>query len=294
MKKVNLLSLSIVGTTLAGTLHGAIDIYDAATYYDTKNWYAVRNGGNPTIMNTTNGIEIGNFKYDSLFFCYLNPITLDAGEYFQVTGTVNLKTLYDGSGSNTVVGIFDSGSYSQSSLDAALNNASLGHAYNSRSTSLGASAVTGTMAGFLSSPTLAFNRNKPAANSTCVSTNAGGTKIANYEKSFSTPVAGTDYAFSLKILKTATGTYSASFALGAGESVSYDSQNNDALGDLSVLAFKLPVGTGDAVTLSNLRFETTGTVIPEPSLFGLFAGTISLVALCLKRRKSSETICIKR
>ena len=285
MKKKHLFLLSGTCLLAAGTLHAAIDFKDPASFYDESNWYAIRNGGLPTIGKAdTGGIRIGNFKSDSMFFCYFDPVTLKEGEYLQVSGTLNLGTIQSGTSINTVVGLFSAGSYTQEALDAALKAKSFGNAYNSKSTDLGASAVTGGMAGFLTSQKVTYNRNKPASSSTCLNPSAGGTRGAAYEKEFATPEAGANYNFLLKILKTAEGTYSTTFSLGGGEEVTTTDLKNDVLGDLSVLAFRVPVGTGGTVTLSGLKFETSAAAVPEPSAFGVFSGASALL-LCLRRRK---------
>ena len=283
MKKKHLCLLSGTCLLAAGTLHAAIDINNPASFYDESNWYAIRSDGTPTISKTENSISIGSSRYDCLVFCYFDPVTLKQGESLQVSGTLNLDKTYSGTNANTIIGLFNSGTYNQAALDAALKEKSLGHAYNSKSTGFGASVVTNTMAGFLTSTKLTYNRNKPTSNSTCLSTSSGGAK-ADYVKEFSTPAAGANYNFLLKILKTAEGTYSTTFSLGGGEEVTTESLSNEALKDLSVLAFRVPVGTGGSVTLSGLKFETSAAAVPEPSAFGVFSGASALL-LCLRRRK---------
>ena len=286
MKAKNLFLFGSACLLAAGTLHAAINIDDSATYYDEQNWYAIRNGGEPTISGNGNSISVGNFKYDSMFFCYFNPVVLKAGEYFKVSGKLNLKTIYSGTGTNTVIGLFDSGEFPQDVLDEKLKEKSFGHAYNSKSTNLGASAVTGTMAGFLTSPKLAYNRNNPSTGSSCVATNTGGKRASDYTKEFSSPEAGKEYEFLLNVLKVADGTYTTRFSLGDGEEFVTNSLENEKLGNLSVLAFKLPVGTGGSITISDLEFETTGSVIPEPSMFGLLAGLGALALVGARRRRN--------
>ena len=281
MKKKHLFLLSGTCLLAAGTLQAAINFSDPASFYDESNWYAIRSDGTPTISKTENSISISGSKSDCLVFCYFEPVTLKQGESLQVSGTFNLDKLQ--SGANTIIGLFNSGVYAQDVLDAALAEKSLKHAYNSKSGLL-ASAVTGGMAGFLTSTKLTYNRNKPANNSTCLATNSGGVRGKNYEKEFSAPEAGKEYSFLLKILKTAEGTYSTTFSLGGGEAVTTESLSNDALKDLSVLAVRVPVGTGGSVTLSDLKFETATAVVPEPSAFGVFSGASALL-LCLRRRK---------
>lgn len=285
MKIVKLLSWGFVGISSSGVLEAAIDIDSPTSYYDTSNWYAIRNGGTPSLDSAENKLTVGNFKYDSMFFCYFEPVVLSSGEYFRVSGKLNLSDVHSGSGGNTVVGVFDSGSYPQTVLASILTEKSFGNAYDSKSTNLGASSVTGEMFGFLTSPKLAYNRNAAKVGSTCVATNAGGKKIADHKTAFNDPVAGTDYAFFLEILRNNDNSYSATFSLDGGERVRYDSLQNEKLGNLSVLAFKLPVGTGDSVVLSELYFETTGTVIPEPSFFGLITGLGALAFVGARRRR---------
>lgn len=283
MKKKHLFLLSGTCLLAAGTLQAAIDISDAASYYGESNWYAIRSDGTPTISKTDNSIIIGSSRHDCLVFCYFDPVTLKQGESLQVSGTLSLDKLQSGTNANTIIGLFNSGAYNQAALDAALKEKSLGHAYNSKSTGFGASVVTNAMAGFLTSTKLTYNRNKPTSNSTCLSTSSGGAKT-DYAKEFSTPAAGANYNFLLKILKTAEGTYSTTFSLGGGESATTESLSNEALKDLSVLAFRVPVGTGGSVTLSDLKFETSTAAVPEPSAFGVFSGASALL-LCLRRRK---------
>lgn len=273
--------LCSVAVLSAGTLQAAIDLDNSATFYSESNWYAIRNGGEPGIASSGQSVTISNFKYDSMFFCYFDSVSLKGGESLLVSGTLNFESIYGGSGKNTVIGLFDSKTYSQTALNSALGNASLGNAYNSRSTELGAATVTGDMAGFLTSLTLAYNRNNPSTSSSCVGTNSGGSKIATYETAFSEATAGTDYAFSLSVQKEEGGTYVCAFSLGDASVVSYSAIENELIGKFDVLAFKLPVGTGDSVTLSDFSI----TVIPEPSMFGFFAGALSLVALSVRRRR---------
>lgn len=271
----------------AGILQAAINPENSKTYYNAADWYAIRNGGEPTITSASESVTIGNLKYDGMFFCYFNPVALDSGEYLQISGKIKLGSTYSGTGGNTVIGIFDSGDYTQEKLNKKLRENSLGNAYNSKSSELGASAVTGSMAGFLSSVKLSFNRNNPGGNSSCLATNSGGSRAANYGTEFPAPEAGTNYAFLLKILRTEAETYSVTFSLGGGNET-VGSLQNEAFGNPSVLAFKLPVGTGGAVTISELAFKTTGTVIPEPSLFGCGAGVMSLAAFCLRRSRKKR------
>ncbi len=282
MKKKYLFFLSGTCLLAAGTLQAAIDFSDAASFYDESNWYAIRSDGTPTISKTENSISIGSSRYDCLVFCYFNPVTLKQGESLQVSGTLSLDKIYSGTNANTVVGLFNAGAYNQATLDAALAEKSLKHAYNSKSTGLLASTMTNGMTGFLTSQKLTYNRNKPSGPSTCLSPNSGGVRGAAYAKEFAAPEAGKAYNFLLKILKTAEGTYSTTFSLGGGEAVTTESLSNEALKDLSVLAFRVPVATGGSVTLSDLKFETAA--IPEPSAFGAFSGAAALL-LCLRRRK---------
>ncbi len=281
MKKKYLFLLSGTCLLAAGTLQAAIDFSNTASFYDESNWYAIRSDGTPTISKTDTGIRISGSKSDCLVFCYFEPVMLKQGEYLQVSGSFNLDKLQ--SGSNTLVGLFSSGNYTQAVLDAALAEKSLKHAYNSKSTGLLASTVTNAMAGFLTSTKVTYNRNKPTSNSTCLSTTSGGAKV-DYAKEFSTPTAGVNYNFLLKILKTAEGTYSTTFSLGGGDAVTTESLTNEVLKDLSVLAFRVPVGTGGNVTLSDLKFETVSVAVPEPSAFGFFSGASALL-LCVRRRK---------
>lgn len=282
MKKKHLFLLSGTCLLAAGTLQAAIDFSNAASFYDESNWYAIRSDGTPTISKTDKSISIGGSKSDCLVFCYFEPVSLKQGEYLQVSGTFNLDKLQ--SGTNTIIGLFSSGNYTQAVLDTALAEKSLKHAYNSKSTGLLASTVTNGMAGFLTSQKLTYNRNKPSGTSTCLSTTSGGVRGVAYEKEFATPEAGKEYSFLLKILKTAEGTYSTTFSLGGGEDVTTEGLSNEHLKDLSVLAFRVPVGTGGSVTLSGLTFEKVTAAVPEPSAFGVFSGASALL-LCLRRRK---------
>ena len=276
----------LAGTLAPAAAHAAIDISDSATYYDPENWYAIRNGGAPTLTSDEVSIAVGNMKYDSMFFCYFSPVVLSAGEYFKISGNLTLSGLYEGTATtNTVLGLFDSKSYPQDTLDSVLSANSLNNAYNSKDTTFSASVVTNSMVGFLTSTSLAYNRDKTTASSTCIATNAGGSKIGDYSSAFAAPEANTAYAFELIVTKEAAGTYECAFSLGGGDVQAYTGIKNDNLEKIDVFAAKLPVVTGGSITLMNLSVATTGTVIPEPSAFGLLAGAFALALAGTRRRR---------
>lgn len=275
----------LAGTLAPAALEAAIDISDFATYYDTENWYAIRNSGAPTLTSDETSVAVGNMKYDSMLFCYFSPVVLSAGEYFKISGNLTLSGLYDGtSTANTVLGLFDSKSYPQRTLDATLSANSLGNAYNSKDTSFSASVVTNSMVGFLTSTSLAYNRDKTTTSSTCIATNAGGSKIGDYASAFSTLEANAAYAFELTVTKDAAGTYVCAFSLGGGEVQTYTGVKNDNFEKIDVFAAKAPVTTGGSITFANLSVTTTGTVIPEPSALGLIAGAFALALAGTRRR----------
>ncbi len=280
----------LAGTALVPAARAAIDINDSATYYAAENWYAIRNGGTPTITPTANSVSVGTLKYDGLFFCYFEPVVLSAGQYLKISGTLNLSEIYAGSTTtNTVLGLFDSGDYPQTKLDSALAEKSLGHGYNSAKLSeMSASQITGTMSGFAVSTVSAFDRNNPSTNSACLATNSGGKRIEAYSTALSEPTAGNDYAFEICITKEDAGTYALAFSLGGSDEKTYTSLENTALEKLDVFAVKAKVATGATATLSNLAISTTGTVIPEPSAFGLMFGVLSLLVAAFPRRRSRK------
>lgn len=280
----------LAGTALVPAARAAININDSTTYYAKENWYAIRNGGAPTITPTENSVSVGTLKYDGLFFCYFEPVVLSAGQYLKISGTLNLSEVFTGTTTtNTVLGLFDSGDYPQTKLDSTLAEKSLGHGYNSEKLSeMSASQITGTMSGFAISTVCAFNRNNPNTSSTCLATNSGGKKIETYSTALSEPTAGVDYAFEICITKKDADTYALAFSLGGSEEKTYTALENTALEKLDVFAIKAKVATGKTATLSNLAISTTGTVIPEPSAFGLMFGVLSLLVAAFPRRRSRK------
>ena len=222
-----------------------------------------------------------NLDADSYVWGFLpSAVALSVGDALTLTGTATFISVAGDSSFD--FGLYDSGPHAAPTAGTTFS-----------------SIVEGTwgMTGFFAgtdrasasseASTKVFSRfaEKPATESSggagFMTSNQGKNYIASQTPSASTlahPTAGTPYEFSLEIRRTASG-YDVS--VGGQEAVSFAADESLQSGNFDVIAMKSP---GSGITLSGFSVETTGAVVPEPSAFGLLAGTLAL-AFCGARRR---------
>lgn len=208
-----------------------------------------------------------------------SAVALGVGDALTLTGTATFNSV--AGDSSFYFGLYDSGPHAAPTAGTTFS-----------SIVEGTWGMTGFFAGTdrasasADASTEVFSRfaEKPATESSkgagFMTSNQGKSYIASQTPSASTlthPTAGTPYKFSLEIRRTESG-YDVS--VGGQEAVSFAADQSLRSGNFDVIAMKSP---GSGITLSGFSVETTGAVVPEPSAFGLLAGTLSLL-LCGARR----------
>ncbi len=284
----------LAGTALVPAARAAIDISNSATYYAAENWYAIRNGGTPRFEESDLGLKITTLKADAYVFAYFSPTHLSVGEYLEVSFSLTLSS------PNTLgtltFGLFNDGGLSQAKLESLLlSNKISSHGINSagKTDVFGVKPLTGAMNGIYVCPSSVYSRFAGTTASGFMTTNAAATVQSESKLStaFSSPTSDGAYAVSLKIERTeaptdSSGTfYDVSVSLGGETSQTVSVSNSQEVFD--ILGIRSPVsGSGNSIEISNFSVKTTGTVIPEPSAFGLMCGVLSLLVAAFPRRRS--------
>ncbi len=125
-----------------------------------------------------------------------------------------------------------------------------------------------------------------------MTTNQGKDYITSQttEIELSPPSTTTVYTFSITITLLADGNGDSYYQIDVGDgsemqSVSFSASNSTSENIFDVVAFKC---AGSGMTISDFFVTTTGTLVwnvPEPSIFGLFAGIAVLSVAGTRRRK---------
>ena len=288
----------LAGTALAPAARAAIDINDFATYYDAENWYAIRNGGTPKFEKTESGLKITTLSDDAYVFAYFSPTHLSVGEYLEVSFSLTLTLPSTKTLGTLTFGLFNDGGLSQTKLESLLSSNEISsHGINSagKTDVFGVRPLTGEMNGIYASPSSVYSRFAGTTASGFMTTNAAAAVQSESKLStaFSSPTSGGAYAVSLKIERTkaptdSTGTfYDVSVSFGGETLQTVNVSNSQEVFD--ILGIRSPVsGNGNAIEISNFSVSTTGTVIPEPSAFGLMFGVLSLLVAAFPRRRSCK------
>lgn len=247
-------------------------------------WFGYRSNTTKTVFSYEDGkTTMTNLDSDSYVWGYLpQAVSLEIGQALTFAGTATFNSV--ASSGAFYIGIYNSGANAKPETGATFS-----------------SIVAGTydMTGFFGgtnkkasgTTTHVYSRfagKAPGASGSggagFMTSNQGAAYIASAspETLIEHPSANVAYEFSLKILRTAAGY---DVLMGDGEPVSFVSEKSPASGVFDVIAIKSP---GNGITLSNFSISTTGTAIPEPSMFGFFAGIFSLAALVARRKRSEE------
>jgi hypothetical protein len=133
--------------------------------------------------------------------------------------------------------------------------------------------------------TQVFSRFSGKSSAGFMTSNQGGSYIASATpvQSLEHPTAGANYAFSLKISRTAQGY---DITVGNADPVSFTTDKSLGANTFNVIGMKSP---GNGITLSNFSVSTTG-IVPEPSAFAFSFGFFSMtafIALCRNRKNKS-------
>lgn len=274
----------LAGTLVPATLSAMIDISTPSSFYDDANWYAYRGSANVSFNTAVDANSIDISKLDDGYsWAYFTPIALEAGEHITFSATI---TFSDISTSNKFyIGLFDGGSLCSQENQIA-------HSYQSKTdvsgmpNSSNASTVpgvaTGDMHGIFASSSTAYLRSESKDHS-FMSTSSGvyqaSSKFATEFASFS---ATTPYAIEMTLAK-GEDSLTLSFAIGneTAQTLNFTSD----ISRFNVIGFRSPTAAGGTATLSNMSITTTGTVIPEPSAFGLLAGAFALALAGTRRRR---------
>ena len=282
----------LAGTLAPAAVHAAIDIADSATYYDVENWYGYRSNVNIGYDSGDSSISFSQVDSASYLWAYFDPILLDVGDTLTFSGTFTFGTI--ASGGKFFIGLFNSGLCAQSQM--------LTHTYQSGTDvssmenysettktdgTVSKKSVTGTatggMTGVSANSATAYLRTNAASNTAFLSTSSGAQqKNTDFTSAFSEPSANSAYNVSLELKKTETGLdFSVAFDGAAAQTISFETD----IKTFDVLGIRAPTTSTGGITLSNVSVTTTGTVIPEPSAFGLLAGAFALALAGTRRRR---------
>ena len=282
----------LAGTLAPAAAHAAIDISESSTYYDVENWYGYRSNVNIGYASSGNSISFSQVDSSSYLWAYFDPILLDVGDTLTFSGTFMFGTI--ASDGKFSIGLFNSGLCTQSQMlthtyQSGTNVSSMAN-YSETTKADGTvskKSVTGTatggMTGVSASYATAYLRTNATSNTGFLSTASGAQQESvDFASAFSAPTANTEYDVSLVLKKTETGLdYSVAFGGTAAQTISFETE----ISTFDVLGIRAPTTSSGGITLSNVSVTTTGTVIPEPSAFGLLAGAFALAMAGTRRRR---------
>ncbi len=247
-------------------------------------WYGYRSNTAPSFSYESGTTTITNLDSESYVWGYLpTGVVLSVGDSLTLSGTATFKSV--GASSTFYFGLYNSGENAAPTAGTTFS-----------------SIVSGTydMTGFFAgtkqtkeSCTAAvysrFAGKAPSAEGSggagFMTTNQGKSYIASEtlsDSSLTHPTADVAYDFSLTILRTQTGY---KISLGDQTSVSFDAAKSLSSNTFDVVGMKSP---GSGITLSDFSVSKKGTVIPEPSAFGLMFGVLSLLVAAFPRRRSRK------
>ena len=302
----------LAGTLAPAAAHAAETITISAPTAD--DWYAQRSNANvsaPTVGDD-GSVTFSKMDYGAYAWAYFTPVELEVGQWISFSGTAIFNSMYEGTESKDpgkfLFGLFDSNTNSQASVNAALgisgtsdeDAAKHGINANGASETLGMKVLTGDMTGFFcdSSSSTAYAWLTTHSSYGFLATNAGKTiqPSQTLSETLAVPAALTEYDFSFKVTKTKTDEYEIVVSSRSGTAdeifATTTFSGMDSVSQFDVIGIKSPVASGatgnppsGTFTLMNLSVTTTGTVIPEPSAFGLLAGAFALALAGTRRRR---------
>lgn len=306
-------ALLLFAGTLAPTAAYAADAANISAP-TADDWYAQRSNANVSAPTVGDAGTVTFSKMDSgaYAWAYFTPVKLEVGQWISFSGTAIFNSMYAGTKSKDpgkfLFGLFDSNTNSQASLNSALGISGTSdadaakHGINAdgKSATLGMTVLTGDMTGFFcdSSSSSAYAWLAAHSSSGFLATNASKTIQMSQalSETLAVPAALTEYDFSFKVSKTDSDKYEivVSSRSGTSDAISATTifSGVDSVSQFDVIGIKSPVAPGTTgetpsgtFTLSNLSVTTTGTVIPEPSAFGLLAGAFALALAGTRRRR---------
>ena len=285
---------------LAGTLAPAA-AHAAETFVtDGSNidWFGYRSKALPAFSCENGTVSMTNLDSDSYVWGYLPvSISLSVGDSLTLSGTALFKSV--AATSSFYFGLYDCGENTKPATGTTFSSIVAGtygmtgffggtNQKTTTTTTTDPDTDETTTTKEVSLTTNVFSRfaGKPGTSTVegagFMTSNQGAGYIASStikNSSLAHPVADTAYDFSLNILRTESG-YEVS--LGDQPTVSFSADKSLSSGTFNVIGMKSP---GSGITLTNLSVTTTGTVIPEPSAFGLLAGAFALALAGTRRRR---------
>ena len=288
-------ALVLLAGTLAPAAHAAETLVTDGSNID---WFGYRSNTTQTAFSYENGTTtMTNLDSDSYVWGYLPvSISLSVGDSLTLSGTALFKSvaatgsfyfgLYD-CGENTrpaagttfssiVAGTYDMTGFFGGTNQKTTTTTTTDPETNETTTTKEVSLATNVFSRFAGKP------GTSTGGAGFMTSNQGGSYITSStinNSSLAHPVAAAAYDFSLNILRTESGY---DISLGDQSAVSFSADKSLSSGTFNVIGMKSP---GSGITLTNLSVTTTGTVIPEPSAFGLLAGAFALALAGTRRRR---------
>lgn len=288
-------ALVLLAGTLAPAAHAAETLVTDGSNID---WFGYRSNTTQTAFSYENGTTtMTNLDSDSYVWGYLPvSISLSVGDSLTLSGTALFKSvaatssfyfgLYD-CGENTrpaagttfssiVAGTYDMTGFFGGTNQKTTTTTTTDPETNETTTTKEVSLATNVFSRFAGKP------GTSTGGAGFMTSNQGGSYITSStinNSSLAHPVAAAAYDFSLNILRTESGY---DISLGDQSAVSFSADKSLSSGTFNVIGMKSP---GSDITLTNLSVTTTGTVLPEPSAFGLLAGAAALALAGTRRRR---------
>mgnify|MGYP004571461917 CR=1 FL=1 len=252
--------------------------------YDTNNWYGYRSNTTISFISTENSITISGLDNSSYAWGYFSPTILAIGQTLSISGTITTGTI--ASGGKLMLGLFNSGNCSQNqmvthSYKFGIDVSSMANYVDGKSVP---ATTTGGMTGVSADYQKAYSRTNATSGTAFLSTASGAQKTTTtFATPFTQPTANVEYAFNYVVTKTEKGIdLTVSFNNETAQTASFETE----VSTFDVWGIRSPVTAGGStIKLSNLSMTTTGTVAPEPAMFGLLAGTLALVLAGTRRRR---------
>ena len=289
-------ALLLLAGTLAPTVLSAAET--SVSDGSDIDWFGYRSNTAQAVFSYENGTTtMTNLDSNSYVWGYLPvSISLSVGDSLTLSGTALFKSV--AASSSFYFGLYDCGENTKPASGTTFSSIVSGtydmtgffggtNQKTTSSTTTDPETNETTTTKDVSLTTYVFSRfaGKPESTSGgagFMTSNQGSAYITSStinDSSLAHPVADVAYNFSLNILRTESG-YEVS--LGDQPAVSFSAENSLESGTFNVIGMKSP---GSGITLSNLSVTTTGTVIPEPSAFGLLAGAFALALAGTRRRR---------
>lgn len=286
MKRLPLLCLTCFWGTLVPVVLCGADVELSVTDGSGIDWFGYRSNTAKTVFTYENGkTTMTNLDSNSYVWGYLpNEITLNVGDTVTLTGTATFSSV--ASTGAFYFGLYNCGANTEPSPGTAFSSIVAG-TYDMTGFFAGTNKKsTGTATQVFSR----FSGKSPDASGKggagFMTSNQGGSYIASETpaQSLEHPTVGTDYAFSLKISRTAQGY---DITVGNAEPVSFTNEKSLGNNVFNVIGMKSP---GSGITLSNFSVSTTG-IVPEPSAFAFSFCFFSMTAfVALRRNRKNKSI----